>query len=216
MIVFKSFQNTKNLNSEVVNILQKYLSQPTSIMLSGGSTPYKAYNQLAMLPINIHKDCRLFLSDERYVPITSEQNNTKHLLSSLEKLNCKNQFIQIDTSLKLQEAVCRYDNELQDIKHPSLGLLGIGADGHTAGLFSTDNDFLNSCKFSIDCLRPDGMHGISVTKKFIHTVKKIIILASGESKKPILMDLKNNPSSIIAGLVLNNHPNTEVWTDISI
>ena len=94
-------------------------------------------------------------------------------------------------------------------------MLGIGTDGHTAGLFTiaqaTEQNTCVSCAMP----RPDQLDGISVSASFIQRVERIILIATGESKRAILKELRENPAAIPAGRILQAHPNAAVWTDLS-
>jgi len=44
---FKSFKTPENLTKNLCDLLSSEFKEPHNIMLSGGSTPYKIYNQIA-------------------------------------------------------------------------------------------------------------------------------------------------------------------------
>ena len=95
---FRSFPSSKEVIYHLSDLLRIQLQQAGTLMLSGGSTPYQIYNQLAQESFDIHPDCRLFLSDERCVPADSVKNNAFNLKPMLHALNGKSQFIAVDTS----------------------------------------------------------------------------------------------------------------------
>ena len=182
-------------------------------MLSGGSTPYTVYNKLAAAPCPVHPNRKLFLSDERWVPLDSEKNNAHNLSPMLQALTCKDRFIRVDTTLPLTEATNQFERALQPLGKIDLGFLGMGTDGHTAGFFTPEQAKLDSGMLTLHTTRPDGMQGISVTPALFQRVEKIILLVTGKSKRAIIHTLLNHPHSIPAGIALMNHPNTELWTD---
>lgn len=213
---FRSFPSPEEISNQMIAILRNHLSKAGTLMLSGGSTPYHIYNQLALQAFDIHPDCRLFLSDERCVPADSEKNNAYNLKPMLHALNGTAQFIAIDTTCTPEEASLKFSEELATLSQPDLGLLGIGADGHTAGIFNQVDATARSAATTLYTKRPDGMNGVSVSASFIHSCHRIILLAIGESKRNILTTLKKNPKNLIAGNVLFNHPQVEIWTDIDL
>ena len=60
------------------------------------------------------------------------------------------------------------------------------------------------------------MNGVSVSSYLIKRFERVIILATGENKREILNKLKKDPEKLIAGNILLNHSNTEIWNDINI
>ena len=60
------------------------------------------------------------------------------------------------------------------------------------------------------------MNGVSVSSYLIKRFERVIILATGENKREILNKLKEAPEKLIAGNILLNHSNTEIWNDINI
>ncbi|MFL2859678.1 MAG: 6-phosphogluconolactonase [Pontiellaceae bacterium] len=213
MIKIKTFESTDNLYTEVKKVLKVTLTQIGQLMLSGGKTPYKIYNEIGIEKYVVNPNCTIFLSDERCVPPDSTYNNSFNLLPMLNALKIRSQFIQIRTDISPKEASLIYNDELKKMNNINLGLLGIGLDGHTAGIFSK-KDIINSKTLSQYCIRPDGYHGVSVSTSLIQKIDKIIIIATGNEKKSILQRLKNDPESIPAGIIMKSHKNAEVWTDI--
>ena len=185
-------------------------------MLSGGSTPYTIYNQLATNPCPTHPDRTLFLSDERMVPAESPNNNANNLKPMLRALNCEDQFIPVDTTLPIQTATARFADELKPLENIDIGFLGMGHDGHTAGFFSPEQANLKIGALTLYTDRPDGMQGISVTPTLFQRVERIILLVTGESKRDIINTLLNAPKTIPAGIALSDHPHVGIWTDIEL
>ncbi len=185
-------------------------------MLSGGSTPYAIYNRLATVPCPVHPDRRLFLSDERMEPFGSNKNNAHNLMPMLSALGCEDRFIRVDTGLPAAEASAGFDRNLQPLEKIDLGLLGMGADGHTAGLFTPEQANRKSGALALHADRPDGMQGVSATPALFQRVERIVLLVTGESKREIIHTLLSKPESIPAGIALAGHPDVELWTDIPV
>ncbi|OUX37803.1 MAG: hypothetical protein CBE26_02430 [Kiritimatiellaceae bacterium TMED266] len=215
MLLFRSFSSPEELTHHLVDILKSQLQEPGQIMLSGGSTPYKTYNQLTKQPFQVHPECHLFLSDERCVPSSSPKNNGYNLQPMLEGLQCTSQFIPVRTELNAETATKQFAKEIEPFRQPALGLLGIGSDGHTAGIFSSEHAHDTSPQTALHTDRPDGLHGISVSATFIHRIQRILLIATGENKREILTTLQHQPETIPAGIILQHHPQAEVWTDLT-
>ena len=184
---FRSFPSSEEVSRHLGDLLRMQLQQAGTLMLSGGSTPYQIYNQLAQERFDIHPDCRLFLSDERCVPADSAKNNAFNHKPMLNALNGNSQFIKVDTSQSPREACIQFSNQLSALASPVLGLLGIGADGHTAGILIRWMQQLDLFK-TLYTKRPDGMDGVSVSASYIQSCHRIILLAMGESKRDVLIN----------------------------
>lgn len=216
MIKTVVFNTTEDLIAQALDLLRATLPTRGAVMLSGGSTPYVIYNRLAGSPCPVHPERRLFLSDERMVPLESDQNNAHNLESLLTALDCTDRFIRVDTALPAEQAAAQYEDRLQALDSVDLGFLGMGTDGHTAGFFTPAQAGMKSGALSLHTHRPDGMQGISVTPAFFKRVERIILLVTGESKRDILTTLLTAPQTLPAGIALFDHPNIELWTDVAV
>ena len=215
MIKIKTFESNENLQYEVKKALKAAFMCSGQLMLSGGKTPYSIYNQIGSEKYTVNSNCKIFLSDERCVPFDSIDNNANNLIPMLTSLKIENQFIRIKTEINPIDSANDYANELKNFDNIHLGLLGIGLDGHTAGIFP--NNSINSTKMlTLSTKRPDGYYGVSISPIFIKRIKKIIMLVTGIEKKQILKIIKNNSKPTPAGTIANSHHDTEIWTDIAL
>ena len=212
MIKTEIFKSVDALVFQTLELLRKTLSTAGNLMLSGGTTPYTIYNQLAALPCPVHPRRRLFLSDERMEPLGSDQNNAHNLMPMLQALKCEDRFIRVDTTRPIEKAIAQFEADLQPLEKIDLGFLGMGADGHTAGFFTPEQANLKAGALTLHTHRPDGMQGISVTPALFQRVEQIVLLVTGESKRNMIHTLLNNPQSIPAGIALSSHPNVKLWT----
>lgn len=119
------------------------------VALSGGSTPRAMYERLARSP---HADeidwpnVQVFFSDERFVPLTSDESNF-HLAHEflLSHVTIPERFVHpyATDDIPPEESAGLYEEGIRRVfqtpldKTPEfdLILLGIGGDGHTASLF---------------------------------------------------------------------------------
>ena len=113
----------------------------SAVMLAGGTTPGPAFGLLASAPPPAPAGLRILYSDERHVPSDSDASNyhlSKPLLNALALPAA--QVLRVQTELPLEAAAQAYEESLRALlgeKLPvHLGLLGLGADGHTASLSS--------------------------------------------------------------------------------
>lgn len=221
------FNTEEDLRNHAVDFLAEVFSQETEnsagrgIMLSGGSTPLAIYDAIRKKGVRGAACLRLFLSDERVVPYDSPQSNTGNLQPMFDKLKLQpDQVLKVKTELDADEAAVEFHHDLARELELGMtiesGLLGMGADGHTAGIFSNElaGDKTKSYAVAVD--RADGLKGVTVTPALLQRVKKIIFIVAGESKRDMLNTLLNDPLSIPAGIALQGHADVEIWTDLNI
>lgn len=214
MVKVRTFETTEHMVDSIIELLHQTLPAAGNLMLSGGKTPYAAYNRIASSPCPVNPNRTIFFSDERMVPARSPKNNAGNLEPMLSALQCEDRFIRVETDLPAEKAAQRYANELEPLKPIDLGLLGMGGDGHTAGIFTKEQAQQSNGPLAISTHRPDGMEGVSVTSTLLQRVERLILLVSGESKRPMVETLIQDPDSIPAGIALSGHPCVELWTDL--
>lgn len=213
------FGSRDELVDSVIQILREELSRKSSqlhgVVLSGGSTPLAIYNKIAANPFSVDQNAYITYSDERYVPIDSDENNYKNTKPMLDALKIPaERILNVKTELGYVEASNRFHQALDKFFSSGtfpLGLLGMGTDGHTASLFSLEDVRRGNGSWSIPVTKEQPPHRISVTREFLNRVEKIIILLTGKEKLEMLDRLIKEPETIPCGLALVNHPNATVW-----
>ena len=216
MIPVQTFRSTQELESQVEELLREKLARPGNLMLSGGSTPYTIYNRITQNPCPVHPERRLFLSDERMVPPDSPKNNAANLLPMLRALKCEDQFIRVDTTRSPEEAAEKFAQELHPLKEIDLAILGMGADGHTAGIFTLEHAGIKTGTLTLHGPRPDGMHGVTISPALLSRAKRILLLVPGEAKRDAIETLLHHPQTIPAGVALSDLNQVTLWTDLQI
>ena len=185
------------------SLLYESVTKKTVLFLSGGSTPKGLYELLA-------KEKKLkpgaaAIVDERYFPISNIKNQRQDLEGSNEKMirdagligHIENsaRFYPVLKDKSLEQTVKDYDETVRFLlSHfpKSIGILGIGPDGHTAGLPPGISNF----KFSIfngtdlvagiDNFPGEFKRRITLTFSGLSKLDEIIVLAFGEKKKEAL------------------------------
>jgi 6-phosphogluconolactonase len=185
-------------------------------MLSGGRTPLSAYREVAVRKPKPAKGLHLLFSDDRYVPATSESSNyfqTRQLVDALGLPD--SQVLRVRTELSLQEAADDYGRQLTSMLdlgvRITLGLLGLGADGHTASLFNAAHLEQARGKLAIAVQRPDGLQGISVTPELLSKVAEPLFLVTGADKHAIVEEFLKSDSRLIARQAVAGCPKAEIW-----
>ena len=189
-----------------------------ALMLAGGSTPLHSYQQLAARRLAGGPNLEVFFSDERYVPATSDASNFRGARPLLEALALPaERILRVRTELPLERAVEDYERRLRALLRANtrigLGLLGLGADGHTASLFS-DGDLKRAPgHLAIAVQRPDGRSAVSVTPQLLERVEQIVFVVAGSDKRTALKALTERKPESLAWRAIANCPSVEIWAD---
>lgn len=225
------FSDVNSLASNGLELLRETfpkLESDDGVMLAGGRTPLEIYRRAAAE--NLSTPGVLFLSDERYVPVTDLQSNYGSI-APIFNAGQAGSFLKVETGLPIEEAAQAFDNDLRQLKRIPFGLLGLGADGHTASLFNLEDAALRDrrlaiavqCRASVSLAQNERdarstftTQRISVTPTLLHKIEKIILLLTGVEKRGIIQTLLETPGTLPAGVALAGHPCVEIWTDQTI
>ena len=174
-----------------------------SIVLTGGSTPRRAYEIAAELAPD-WSGVELWWGDERCVPPDDAQSNygmaKKALLDRLEAQPAAVHRIQGE--LGRDEGAAEYKHELAGVGTFDLVLLGLGPDGHIASLFP---NFPTLDVTSRDVLGSEAGHEpfvdrISLTLPRLCNTEELLFLVAGEDKADaVARALAGEPSHATPG-----------------
>jgi 6-phosphogluconolactonase len=220
---FRHFESLEDSFSAMYEVLVAEIigsdhDTPYGIMLSGGSTPSKIYSDLSKADLKANSQMTLLFSDDRHLSEDSPDSNFGNCLPMIHNIDLKeDHVIHVDASLDLDSAAIKYAREIDLFKSAggqiSLALLGMGADGHTASIFTKDAaEIRDRSAFAV--YNTGGFNRVSVSTPILESCERIIILVTGESKKEILQDFKKDPLSLPSGIATSGHDNIEIWTDI--
>lgn len=189
---------------------------PRAVMLSGGHTPLPAYRALASRPPPHDEQLHVFFSDDRYVPCDSEASNYHQARPLLDSLALTpGSLLRVRTELPLEEAAADYERALIKLLESGvpigLGLLGLGADGHTASLFSAQDLARARGHLAIAVHRPDGMSAVSVTPRVLAQVEALLFVVAGAGKHDALRALEAQDASLTAWNAVKDCPQIELW-----
>ena len=187
----------------------------SAIMLSGGTTPLPAYRALARGPLP-HDRLHILFSDERYVPSDSDASNYHQSRPLLDALALPAAAVaRVRTELPLDEAAADYERQLAALLNSGvrigLGLLGLGADGHTASLFGAADLERARGHLAIAVHRPDGMSAVSVTPEFLSRVEELLFVVAGSGKGEALRALIAQDQNLIAWRAVQGCSQVELW-----
>lgn len=192
---------------------------PSALMLSGGETPLPAYRALSARVLPHDARLHLLFSDERYVPSDSEASNYHRARPLLDALALPpEQLLRVRTELPLEQAAQEYEHTLArllDAKIPiTLGLLGLGADGHTASLFSAGDLARAAGHLAIAVRRPDGMSGVSVTPALLAHVEQLLFVVAGVGKQAAVRALEAHEPHLTAWRAVQECSTVELWLNL--
>ena len=217
----RRFANRAALEAALVERLQSALTSadgPAAIMLSGGNTPIPAYRALAQRRPRAAPGLTLFFSDDRYVPSSSDDSNYHQSQPLFDALALPAaQVMRVRTELPLEEAAADYERKLAELAGRrvrfTLGLLGLGEDGHTASLFNSQDLARARGHRAISVHRPDGRDAVSVTPEVLGWVADLVFVVAGADKRQVLAALLAGDAKLTAWQAVRERGAFEVWTE---
>ncbi len=212
------FGSRHTLDAALSERLARAFAAPgaSAVMLSGGNTPLPAYRALAQQPPRHDERLHVLFSDERYVPADSPKSNYWQCKPLLEVLGLPEEaLLRVHTDLPLEEAATRYESELTTLLSSGvrigLGLLGLGADGHTASLFSAQDLERARGRYALPVQRPDGMAAVSVTPDLLATVREPVFVVAGADKAAAVHALMRQDRNLVAWGAVQGCADVELW-----
>jgi 6-phosphogluconolactonase len=215
----RRFPSRAALESALEQRLARAIAAPgAALMLSGGTTPLPAYRALARPGLPQAAGLRILFSDERYVPADSPASNyhqTQPLIAALGLPSAA--VLRVRTELPLEDAARDYGAELAALLRAGgrigLGLLGLGADGHTASLFGAADLERARGHLALAVQRPDGMAAVSVSPELLAQVAEPVFLVAGADKRDAVRRLLAGDPALTAWRAVAGCARVELWVD---
>lgn len=165
------------------------------IALSGGKTPWPAYEALAKHKLD-WKRVTIIPTDDRLVPMGHDLSNVTGLAKIFMAKGARVFPITSDAAEDYKAAGRAADARLQDVHWPlDFCLLGVGADGHTASIFPGP-DFDEAVAGPVERralgVRPDPLppeapvDRVSLSRSAIVSARALMIAISGAEKKAVV------------------------------
>lgn len=182
-------KNKIEASKKALKLLLGNVDQETLLLLSGGTSPDLLYQLIAQ--DKTLQPGAIALIDERYGPPMHGNSNEKIISSTglVEYLNKKEiPFYGILKEDNMETTVEQYEQTIKNLFKKfskKIAIMGVGADGHTAGIKpGLDYDHTKLVVAYDDA----GAFGKRITLSFeaLEQIDEFIILAFGESKKEAL------------------------------
>lgn len=184
-----------------------------NVAVSGGTTPFVIYQELAKQALNFSK-INLIQVDERYVPETNPESNWQSISNSFEGVDFR-QIIRFEYSDQIQNSLTQAESRLPH--KLGLTILGMGMDGHFASLFAGaeywDKSNLDKAIITQAPANYLTRDRLSLSPEYIYNSEQIIILIKGQDKYKQLQNNLPNPIGVKNWPLeyLYNHPNISVY-----
>lgn len=178
----------------VAESILKQLSHGKRVLwlLSGGSGIEIATIAAEKLQGSDLSNLSVTMTDERYGPVAHADENWQQILDSgftLPDAELYRPLIGTDRAKTTSELAKWLDKKLKSTDY-IIGIFGIGADGHTAGI-KPDSPAVNSPDL-VSSFTGDDFERITITFNMIKKVDEVVVQASGQGKREILANLLND------------------------
>jgi 6-phosphogluconolactonase len=166
-----------------------------SVVLSGGSTPRAAYEEIANSSDRVDWErVHVFWADERYLPLDDSESNFRMAKESLlTRLSIPAENVHPwETYRPVAEAADAYENRLGlffGAPLPSFDwiILGAGADGHTASLFPGTAALSESRRpVAANFVPKLDAWRLTLTFPALNAARECVVLAQGSAKAEVV------------------------------
>ena len=181
--------------NQIVHALQRRLdaTSDASLVVSGGTTPSRCFQELAQTDIN-WSGVSVLASDDRWVPPDHQDSNEKLIRETLlvERAAAAD-FLPFYTPDKSIEERCTdLDTEIRLVPFPfACALLGMGADGHFASLFPDAHNLATGLDIESQSLclpvQTDASPyaRVSLTLSALSRSDEVVLLFFGDDKREV-------------------------------
>jgi 6-phosphogluconolactonase/glucosamine-6-phosphate isomerase/deaminase len=219
-------RTSDNPNRRAADLVQEALSGHSNVLLllSGGSAT-KVYEELATRTFKKPSDLRIGLIDERYNQDPGHANANSPQIKQTG-INKWGEYHAILQGQPLQETVSEYESWIKPLlSDPAVykvGILGIGPDGHTAGILPDSDSARFDLNFGSSELvvgyENDGPYPlrITLTPVALKMLDEAIVIAADPAKLPVIQKLQDNPPAheMPATILKDMHNVTIVTTSV--
>ena len=219
-MIVRRFDDVSAMEQEAVALLKQHFGLscpgPHAVMLTGGRTPLGLYKRVEESPGRIDDRLHLLISDERHVGEDSPDHNFAAVRPMIDAMGIDDsRVMRVDTRLSLGAAADRYDRDLGVFLERggriTLGILGLGADGHVASLFGRRDVAAAAGRYAVAVRRSDGPDRVSATRDLLLKVERPVLFVAGPAKAQVVDKMASDPASVTAGQVFQDAAGVELW-----
>jgi len=172
--------------------INKVSQAPGLVLLPGGKSPIPFYRELANDMLN-WDNISIMPTDDRVVPLNNIYSNTGMIQRELFgriSTNSSPQLIKV-----FPENDKDIDNSLFEIKEifkrnlPNIAFLGMGSDGHTAGIFGEGQRDEYVYYFQN---KEDNFKRITISMRVLMKIPNLVFLIMGKEKRGMLTKVISN------------------------
>ena len=183
------------VEAKILSILQN--KKNCNLALSGGSTPYPLYTDLATRAIDWSR-IQASLVDERWVPNDHSRSNEAFVRGAFSKASLfELKSVYSEDSTIDETIVAQNKNYHKDSRSPDIVILGMGTDGHTASWFPhaeglnhamVSDELYCSVTAKKSAITGDEVERVTMTLFAIASASMIVLMIAGDEKKKTYHD----------------------------
>lgn len=186
-------------------------------LVSGGSNIQSAVKVMAMIPVELQMQLTVLLVDERYGEIGHGDSNHQQLLDAGVNPGDAIFLNVLESGLSLDETIARYKSiagQAFEEADTVIALMGIGADGHIAGILPNSHASYESEKYVVG-YQADPYTRVTLTFPALRRISAAYVFAYGESKIDALKKLKSEELTLEEqpAQILKDLPEAYVYND---
>jgi len=215
-ITIKTTSNPKATAEFIAGRILSYLENDKNVLwlVPGGSAITVAVETAKIIAEYPHVNLTVTLTDERYGAVGHKDSNWQQLKErgfSLPQARLLQVLEGKDLIVTTEKFNTIIDEELEKADY-RIGLFGIGADGHTAGILPASS--AAESKEWVSSYQAPQFERITVTSKTIEKLDEAVVWAQGKEKWYVIADLnrdidvKKQPAQI-----LKKVPTLTIFTD---
>ena len=205
---------------DVANKIVTHLETGETVLwlLSGGSSAKVALQAAELLHDYNLDDLLVTLTDERYGPVGHGDENWRQLLDAGLSLPGAKLYRPL-TGDSRPVTASKFETWLRqamDASDYTIGIFGIGSDGHTAGI--KPKSTATQLNGLVADFKGEDFERITMTFPAIRCVDEIIIQASGDDKLPVLrrLQLPDQNLASFPAAILKSIADVSLYSDLPV
>ncbi len=217
-ITLKTTTKIEEVADFIVASILSQLNQGKRVLffVTGGSSIAVGVKVSELLKGNSVQNLTIMLTDERYGEINHSNSNFFQLSEKGFNLS-QAKIIPILINENINVTTQKFNENLTkelNLANYKIGLFGVGADGHTAGILP--ESVAVDCQDFASNYNTPLFSRITITPKTIEKFNEAVVFMQGEEKWPVIKDLLNEDINILKqpAQVLKKVPLLTIFSDL--